>query len=103
MLGPDSRDKTGRSPKVPVIPPLRLRPPFAKASADQKAQAPLPDATEITQTCCQAAGLDRTTGDPERAQRNRYAGDSGAANPCPIAALNRIRRGTRGTPTAGRE
>ena len=62
--------------------------------SDHKAQAPLPDAIGMTQTCRQTAGSDPRSSDPERARRSRCADGSDAANPRPGAAPNRVRRGS---------
>ena len=62
MPGPESRDRKGQSPKTPVISPgddLRPDGQASRGRSDHKAQAPLPDATGMTQTCRQTAGFDR--------------------------------------------
>src|SRR5215469_6031278 len=69
---------------------------------DHKAQAPLQDATGMTQTYQQRTAFDPTTGDPGRARRNRSADGSDAANPRTGAASDRVRRGTHDNETAHR-
>src|SRR6516225_3169904 len=98
----ESRDKKGQPPKATVsyfggeFRPVRQA---SGGNLDYKAQAPLPDAIGIKQT----SGFDRRIGDRERGRRNRCADGSDAANPRPIAAPDRVHRGTCESETAQRE
>src|SRR5262249_1270752 len=96
MLGPDSRDRKVQSPATTVMKPGDEIRPDGQArdgGSHDKAQAPLPDATGMTQICRQAAVFDRGSCDPGLGQRNRSADGSDAASPRPSAAPNRVLRG----------
>src|ERR1700730_8274551 len=97
MPGRKSRDRKGRSPRLPVISAgggNRLDGQARGARSNREAQAPLPDATGTKRTCRQKTAFGRRTSDPERARRNRGADGSPAANPRPGEAPNRVRRGS---------
>src|SRR5262249_9413428 len=105
MLGPESRDRKGQSPKMPA-PTRRGEPrpggPARGGKSDRRALAPLPDATETTQTYRQTSGSYRRRRDQEQARPCRYADGSDEANPRPGASPNPTRRGTRDSETAHR-
>src|SRR6266849_2107977 len=106
MLGPDDRDRTRQPLKTPVMPARDEPQSFGRgrsARSDYRAQAPLPDANAMKQTCRDTSGFDRSMRDPERARRNPCADGSDAANPRPSAAPDPIRRGASNRPTAHTE
>src|SRR6516164_10605214 len=82
---------------------LRLDEQVSVGRSDHIAQAPFPDVTATRQTCRQTSGLPRRTGGPERGRPYRSVDGSGAANPRPVCAPNRIRSGARGSETDHRE
>src|SRR6516164_7875951 len=102
----ESPDKRGPSPRSHVsLRAVVIRPDrrVSDGKLDYKAQAPLPDATGMAQTCPQTSGFDRSSDDPERGRQCRFFLGSDAANRRPSAAPNRIRRGPYDRPTAHRE
>ena len=95
LVGKAETEKDNSQERRALIRGGELRP-DGQASRERsyrKVQAPLRDATGMTQTCRQTAGSDRRIGDRERARPSRCADGSDAANPRPGAAPNRIRRG----------
>src|SRR5215471_14050416 len=106
MPGRDSRDKTGRSPRLSVNPPgggIRPDGPASGGRSDHRAQTPFRDAIGMKRTCRQTSKFDRRRSGPERAPRNRFAHGSDATNPRPGAAPDRVRRGTRDSEIAQKE
>src|SRR5215470_8927633 len=98
MLGPESRDRKGRSRNLVVMSPGGRFPPDEPASggrSDYRAQAPLRDGIGMMQTGRQASALGRSRYDPEPIPPNRCAGGSNAADPLPGAGSVRIRSGSR--------